>query len=383
MIQRKRSGCPAAEAERDGADSLPILATKLHMPPARPNLVSRPRLLESLTQSFENRLILLSAPAGFGKTTLLSEWLATHPCSSGWLSLDRGDNDPVRFWMYLIAALQAVQPGLGESAQALLCTAPASPMESVLTVLINDLYSMGGRAILVLDDYHAIDSPAIHSTLAFFLDHLPAGVHVVIATRVDPPMALAHLRAQGRLLELRVDKLRFTLEETAEFLNQRMALDLSAADIETLADRTEGWVVGLQLAALSLKGRSDASAFIQALSGSHRYILDYLVEEVLSLQSSDVQAFLLQTCILERMCGPLCDALIADETSLRAMEDGADSPRSALDPIVRTEGHPELSRIRSSSVSGQTVLEYLERTNLFIVPLDEERTWYRYHHLFA
>jgi LuxR family maltose regulon positive regulatory protein len=353
------------------------------MPPVRPNLISRPRLLESLTQSFENRLILLSAPAGFGKTTLLSEWLATHPCPAGWLSLDRGDNDPVRFWTYLIAALRTIQPGLGESAQALLCTAPASPMESVLTVLINDLHSMAGHAVLVLDDYHAIDSPVIHSTLAFFLDHLPTGVHVVIATRVDPPLALAHLRAQGRLLELRVDKLRFTLEETAEFLNQRMALSLSVADIETLAGRTEGWVVGLQLAALSLKGRSDASAFIQALSGSHRYILDYLVEEVLSLQPGDIQTFLLQTCILERLCGSLCDALMVDETSPGAMEVSADSPGSTLAPIVRIEGQTEQGRIRSSSVSGQTILEYLERANLFLVPLDEERKWYRYHHLFA
>jgi len=362
---------------------IPLLATKLHMPPIRPNLVSRPRLLEFLAQSFEHRLILLSAPAGFGKTTLLSEWLATQPCPAGWLSLDRGDNDPVRFWTYLIAALQTIRPGLGESAQALLCNAPTSPMESILTVLINDLASMGTCTVLVLDDYHAIDNPAIHGTLAFFLDHLPAGMHVVIATRVDPPMALAHLRAQGRLLELRVDKLRFTRKEATKFLNQRMALGLPAADIEILADRTEGWIAGLQLAALSLKGQTDASRFIHALSGSHRYILDYLVEEVLSLQPEDIQAFLLQTCILERLCGPLCDALVAGETSRHAVEDGADSLPPALVPIVQTEGQTEQSRMRSLSVSGQAILEHLERSNLFIIPLDEERKWYRYHHLFA
>ncbi len=349
MNQRKRSGSPAGTEGTGGADSLPILATKLHVPPARPNLVSRPRLLESLAQSLEARLILLSAPAGFGKTALVSEWLATHPCPAGWLSLDRGDNDPVRFWSYLIAALQTIEPELGKSAQALLRTSQGSPIESILTVLINDLASKGTHAILVLDDYHAIDTPAIQGALAFFIDHLPTGVHVVISTRADPPIALAHLRARGSLLELRADALRFTFEETADFLNQKMTLGLSAGDIRNLAARTEGWIVGLQLAALSLKGRPDASAFIQAVSGSQRYILDYLAEEVLNLQTDDIQAFLLQTCVLERLCGPLCDALMADRTD----------------------------------ASGQATLEYLDRANLFVVPLDEERTWYRYHHLFA
>ncbi len=383
MNQSKRSVRSAAAEDRGEADSLRVLVTKLHVPTTGPNLVSRPRLLEYLTQGLENRLILLSAPAGFGKTTLLSEWLATQPCRTGWLSLDRGDNDPVRFWTYLIAALQTIWPEIGESAQALLRTSPASPMESILTVLINDLASMSTGAILVLDDYHTIDNPAIHSALAFFLDYLPTQMRVVVATRADPPIPLAHLRAKGRLLELRADGLRFTLQECAELLNQRMALSLTAGEVEILAERTEGWIVGLQLAGLSLRGRSDAGAFIYALSGSHRYILDYLVEEVLNLQRDDIQAFLLQTCILDRLCGPLCDALMADETAVRMLADGKDSRRSETDPTARTEGQTERSRIRRPSGSGQTILEYLERANLFIVPLDEERHWYRYHHLFA
>jgi LuxR family maltose regulon positive regulatory protein len=354
MNQRKGSGGSAAAGRREGAELPPVLTTKLHIPPARSNLVSRPRLLELLSRGLENGLILLSAPAGFGKTTLLSEWLGTNPSPAGWLSLDRGDNDPVRFWTYLIAALQTTGQELGELAQALLRTSPPPPMESVITVLINDLVSLGTCAVLVLDDYHAIDSPAIHSTLAFFVDHLPTGVHVVIATRVDPPLPLARLRALGTLLELRADKLRFTFEETTEFLNRRMTLGISASDARSLLARTEGWIVGLQMAALSLRGRSDASAFIQAASGSQRYILDYLVEEVLSVQPDNVQAFLLQTCVLERMCGPLCDALLTEQ-----------------------------SRIHSSHLSGQTFIEYLDRANLFVIPLDGERKWYRYHHLFA
>ncbi len=353
MNRRKRSRGSAAAGKRGGAGSLPVLATKLHIPPARPNLVSRPRLVALLAQGLENSLILLSAPAGFGKTTLVSEWLGTNPCAAGWLSLDRGDNDPVRFLTCLIAALQTIEPDLGESAQALLRTSPPPPMESVLTVLINDLASRGTRAILVLDDYHAIDSPAVHSSLAFFIDHAPTGVHVVIATRVDPPIPLARLRAQGKLLELRADTLRFTLEETTDFLNQRMTLGLSASDVKSLAARTEGWIVGLQMAALSLKGRSDASAFVHAVSGSQRYILDYLVEEVLGVQPDDIQAFLLQTCVLERLCGPLCEALLTEQNRI------------------------------PSHRAGQTFLEDLEKANLFVIPLDGERTWYRYHHLFA
>jgi LuxR family maltose regulon positive regulatory protein len=343
---------------------MPLLATKLHVPQVRPNLVSRPHLLNSLTPGSENRLILLSAPAGFGKTTLLSDWLAAHPRPAGWLSLDRGDNDPVRFWTYVIAALQTIRPGLGESALALLSSATTSPMEPVLTLLINDLDSLGGGCLLVLDDYHVIDNPAIHSTMAFFLDHLPDSVHVVIATRVDPPISLAHLRANGSLLELRVDRLRFTHEETSELLNERMKLGLSASDIKILADRTEGWVVGLQLVALSLQGRTDTRQFVEALSGSNRYILDYLVEEVLNLQPDNIQDFLLQTCILERLCGSLCDAVLGDR------EKG----------IKGSPTHTPLSPIPSSA---QPILEYLERANLFIMPLDDERKWYRYHHLFA
>jgi LuxR family maltose regulon positive regulatory protein len=369
-----------ADSSREGFARIPLLATKLHMPSVRPNLVSRPHLLSSLTSGSDNRLILLSAPAGFGKTTLLSDWLATHSWPAGWLSLDRGDNDPVRFWTYVIAALQTNRPGLGESSLALLSAGLASPMESVLTMLINDLDSTGDRCLLVLDDYHAIDNPVIHSTMSFFLDHLPIGAHVAIATRVDPPLALAHLRANGRLLELRVDKLRFTPEETSELLNERLKFGLSTGDIKILAERTEGWIVGLQLAALSLQGRTDTSEFVQALSGSHRHILDYLVEEVLSRQPVSIQAFLLQTCILERLCGPLCDALLADQVPPHVMDYA--SP-SAVVPAIQPAAPTEQSRIHSSTAPGQSMLEYLEKANLFISPLDDERKWYRYHHLFA
>jgi LuxR family maltose regulon positive regulatory protein len=343
-------------SSREAISGVPLLATKLHIPPVRPNLVSRSQLLNSIPPSCDNRLILLSAPAGFGKTTLLSDWLATHPWPTGWVSLDRGDNDPARFWTYVIAALQTIQPGLGESAKTLLYTTGAGPMEPILTVLINELDSAGITFLLVFDDYHAINNPVIHSTMTFFLDHLPRGVHVAIATRADPPLGLAHLRANGSLLELRIDKLRFTREETSMLLNEKMKLGLAASDIEILVERTEGWIVGLQLAALSLQAQTEPREFVNALSGNHRYILDYLVEEVLNLQTGDIQAFLLKTSILDRMCGPLCDAVLADPGA----QNGIDGP-----------------------ASGQDILEKLDKANLFIIPLDNERKWYRYHHLFA
>ncbi len=372
-----------SDSSRERLTRMGLLATKLHVPPVRPNLVPRPHLLDSLMPSGDNRLILISAPAGFGKSTLLSAWLATHPWPVGWLSLDRGDNDPVRFWTYLIAALQKIRPALGESALALLCTAPASPMEPILTLLINDLDSLGQDCLLVLDDYHVVDNPIIHRTIAFLLDNLPAGVHVAIATRVDPPLPLAHLRANGSLLELRVDRLRFNREETSELLNERMKLGLSEGEIEILTDRTEGWIVGLRLAALSLQGRTDTRKFVEALSGSNRNILDYLVEEVLSLQPADVQDFLLQTCILERLCGSLCDTLLSDQGSPRSMNDRVGTSRSAAVPFVQLGAATEQSRAHSSPASAQSMLEYLEKTNLFIIPLDDKREWYRFHHLFA
>jgi LuxR family maltose regulon positive regulatory protein len=337
-----------------------LLATKLYIPPTRPNLVLRPRLMEHLGQGLTNRLILVSGPAGFGKTTLLSEWLTKCECRAAWVSLDAGDNDQVRFLSYLIAALQTIVPDAGEAAKGLLHSLQSPPIESILTLLVNDLCSLPDKGdsqsrpcVLVFDDYHVIDAPAVHSAVAFLLDNLPPHMHLVIATRVDPPLPLARWRSRGQLVEIRADDLRFTPDETAAFLNQVMGLNLSAQDIATLETRTEGWIAGLQMAALAMKpfaaqglpaGR--VSHFIQAFSGSHHYILDYLAEEILNRQPENVQMFLLHTSILERLTGPLCDR-VAGQTD------------------------------------GQAMLERLEKANLFLVPLDDERCWYRYHHLFA
>ncbi|HSR32549.1 MAG TPA: hypothetical protein VLY63_18465, partial [Anaerolineae bacterium] len=341
-------GAQKVDPPSSGPSGEPLLATKLHIPPARPNLVARPRLLERLDQGLATRLILLSAPAGFGKTTLLSTWLAGSPSSASWVSLDAGDNDPVRFLNYLICALRTIGPGVGEMTRQLLRSPQPASIASVLTLLINELATMAKDVVAVLDDYHLIDTPAVHDIIAFLLEHLPLRMHLVIATRVDPPLPLARLRARGHLSEIREGDLRFTTEETTDFLNQTMGLRLSAEDITALEARTEGWVAGLQLAGLSLHGLAsgDVAGFIEAFAGSHRYIVDYLVEEVLSRQPEAVQAFLMQTSILDRMSGPLCDAL-------------------------------------TQNADGQAMLERLEKANLFLVPLDEQRRWYRYHHLLA
>jgi len=370
-----------------------LLATKLYVPSPRPNLVPRPRLLERLNQGLAARLILVSGPAGFGKTTLLSEWISdlglrTADCGlriadcgtststkpeirnphsafripqSAWLALDAGDNDPLRFLSYLIAALQTVVPGFGEPVKELLQSPQAPPVEWVLTALVNELCSMPGDVVLVLDDYHLIESSAVHEGTAFLLDHLPPQMHLGIATRADPPLPLARWRSRGQMVEVRTDDLRFTPDEVAVFLNQVMRLDLSAENIAALEARTEGWIVGLQMAALSMRGRSDASHFIQAFSGTHRFILDYLAEEVLSRQPEDVQTFLLRTSILERLCGPLCDEVME----------------------IRDQESSLITAHRSPITDSQSILEHLERSNLFLVPLDDERHWYRYHHLFA
>jgi LuxR family maltose regulon positive regulatory protein len=341
-------GAQRVDLPSRGPPGEPILATKLHIPPARPNLVARPRLLERLDQGVATRLTLLSAPAGFGKTTLLSAWLARFPSSVPWVSLDAGDNDPVHFLHYLIAALRTIEPEVGEGARRVLRSPQPPSIESILTMLINELCMLAEGVVAVLDDYHVIDTPAIHDIIAFLLEHLPLRMHLVIATRVDPPLPLAGLRARGHLSEIREADLRFTTEETTVFLNQTMGLRLSAEDIAALEARTEGWVAGLQLAGLSLHGlaRGDIASFIEAFAGSHRYIVDYLVEEVLSRQPETVQSFLLQTSILDRMSGSLCDAL-------------------------------------TQRADGQAMLERLEKANLFLVPLDDQRRWYRYHHLLA
>jgi ATP/maltotriose-dependent transcriptional regulator MalT len=328
--------------------STPILATKLYIPPLRPNVVSRPRLFERLNEGLHRNLILISAPAGFGKTTLVSEWLAGGARPAAWLSLDEGENDPARFLTYLVAALQTLAPTIGEGVLSVLHS-PQPPLpEAMLTALLNNLTTIKDQFVLVLDDYHVLDAKSVDHALTYLVEHLPPQMHLVIATREDPHLPLARLRARGHLTEVRAADLRFTPSEAAEFLNQVMGLGLSAEDIAALEARTEGWIAGLHLAALSMQGQQDATSFIRSFTGSHQYVVDYLVEEVLGRQSERDQTFLLRTSILDRLCGPLCDAVLLD-----------------------------------ASASGQATLDYLERANLFIVPLDNERRWYRYHHLFA
>jgi LuxR family maltose regulon positive regulatory protein len=328
----------------------PILATKLYVPPSRPRVVLRPRLVERLNDGLAagHRLTLVSAPAGFGKTTLVGEWVAGCGRPAAWFSLDEGDSDPSRFLTYLIAALQTVAPGVGEGVLTVLQSPQPPPPESILTALLNDVATIPNDVVLVLDDYHVLDAKPVDDALAFLVEHLPPRMHLVIATREDPALPLARLRARGQLTELRGADLRFTPSEAAEFLNAAMDLDLSADEIAALDARTEGWIAGLQLAAISLQGRADVAGFIASFAGSNRFVLDYLVEEVLQRQPEPVQSFLLRTSILDRLCGPLCDAVMLD-----------------------------------ASASGQQTLEYLDRANLFLIPLDTERRWYRYHHLFA
>ena len=335
-----------------------ILTTKLYIPPPRPKQVVRPRLIQRLNEGLERKLILVSAAAGFGKTTLLSEWIASFtssPSSTGrgetyrvsWLSLDVGDSDLARFLAYLVAALQTITPGVGNKVLAALQVQAPSP-EALLTSLLNDLAAIPVPFVVVLDDYHALDAPPVDLAVAFLLEYLPPQMHLVIASRQDPPLPLARLRARGQMTELRAADLRFTSAEAATFLNTAMGLSLSEAQIAALETRTEGWIAGLHLAALSMQGRADTGAFVASFSGSHRFVLDYLVEEVLQRQSASVRKFLLSTAILDRLCGPLCDAVTQDPAA-----------------------------------AGQKTLVTLERANLFIVPLDNERRWYRYHHLFS
>jgi LuxR family transcriptional regulator, maltose regulon positive regulatory protein len=350
--------------------STQILATKLYIPPPRPKVVVRSRLIERLNEGLHGRpgVTLISAPAGFGKTTLVGEWVnqkaeggrqnasreIIHPSKVAWLSLDERDNDPTRFLAYLIAALQTIAPNVGEEVLSMLHAAQPQPpqTESVLTALLNEITTIPEYFILVLDDYHMLDSRSVDQALVFLVEHLPPQMHLVITSREDPPLPLARLRARGQLTELRAADLRFTPSEAADFLSRVMGLNLSAEDIAALEVRTEGWIAGLQLAALSMQGHAsrDAADFIQSFTGAHHFVLDYLLEEVLHRQPENVQVFLLRTSILNRLCGPLCDAVLLSP------------PGSAF---------------------GQETLESLERANLFIVPLDSERRWYRYHHLFG
>ncbi len=336
--------------------SAPILATKLYLPPPRPNVVLRTRLIERLKEGLRGKLTLISAPAGFGKPTRVSEWIATLAGSkarAAWLSLDEGDNDPTRFLTYLVAAMRTIAPRIDEATLGALQSSSPPPIESLLTILLNELTTLSANLILVLDDYHTIDSQPIDQALAFLVEHLPPQLHLVIASREDPPLPLARLRVRGQLTELRAADLRFTPTEAAEFLNRVMGLNLAAEDIAALENRTEGWIAGLQLAALSMQGRSDITSFIRAFTGSHRFVLDYLMEEVLQRQPERVRSFLLQTAILDRLSGPLCDAVCSIGTAVTEREDG------------------------------RGMLAALERGNLFVLPLDDQRQWYRYHHLFA
>ena len=349
---RRQDGSPAGRKTRPVLALLPadpLLATKLRVPRPRPHLVHRPRLIQHLQQGMERALTLISAPVGFGKSTLLSDWLASSAIPAAWLSLEPQDNEPARFLSYLVAALQTYDPHLGTIRQVLHHPQPPS-MEAMLTLLINDLLirraTVQEHCVLVLDNYQVITDESIHHALSFLLDHLPPRMHLVLATGEDPPLPLAQLRGRDDLLELRATDLRFTQEETATFLIEVMGLPLSAEESALLQARTEGWITGLQLAAFSLQGRDDQEAFITAFSGSHHYVMDYLLEEVLNRQGVVVQDFLLQTCILDRLCAPLCDA-------------------------VRKQG------------GSQTLLDFLERANLFLVALDDKRQWYRYHRLFA
>jgi LuxR family transcriptional regulator, maltose regulon positive regulatory protein len=353
---------PNATARRHSARSnhagLPpdVLIGKLTAPPPRTNRVRRARLLAQLDAGLRRTLLLVCAPAGFGKTTLISEWVAHRGRTSqtAWLSLDQGDNDPSRFMRYVAAAMHAITPQASKKIFALRGPS-AGPTLPLITLLINELAQRRGESVLVLDDYHVIRDPTIHEAITFLLNHTPAGFHLVTVTREDPPFPLARLRSRNAVTEIRQADLRFTPDEAAAFLRDVMRLTLSASDVEILEARTEGWIAGLQLAGLSIQGHADPDAFVKAFGGAHRYILDYLMEEVFSRQSPSVQHFLLCTAILDRLCGPVCDAVLAT--------------------AARDE--------RTGPASGQAMLERLEHANLFVVPLDGERRWYRYHTLFA
>jgi LuxR family transcriptional regulator, maltose regulon positive regulatory protein len=326
----------------------PLLATKLHVPRRQRDLVARPRLSERLSRGAESALTLVSAPAGFGKTTLLTQWLAAPPAdgrSVAWLSLDQRDNDPGLFWTYLVGALKTAVQGVGATELSLL-QPPEPPSEAGLATLLNDLDAISDDVVLVLDDYHIIEARDVQDGMAFLLEHLPPQIHLVIASRADPALPLARLRGRGQLVEIRAADLRFTPTEAAAYLNEVMGLVLTAPDVTALEGRTEGWIAALQLAALSMQGREDIAAFIAGFAGDDRYIVDFLAEEVLQRQPGHVQQFLLQTSILDRLSGRLCDAVTG--------QDG-----------------------------GQAKLAALERGNLFLVPLDDRRQWYRYHQLFA
>ncbi len=368
--------------------STTILTTKLYIPPPRPNLVRRSHLWTRLTEGLHRKLTLVSAPAGFGKTTLISSWIdglqtteagqdlrtdrpSTFDYRVAWLSLDKQDSDPVRFLTYLVAALQRINPDLGSGLLDQLHAPLTPPVEPLLTTLLNRVTTLSRKLVVVLDDYQSVEDKAVDKILAFLLEHLPPQMHLVITTRADPQLPLARYRARGQLTELRAGDLRFTHAEAADFLERVTGVSLTEEEIAALEHRTEGWIAGLQMAALAMQGtlatqrQQDVSRFVRSFTGSHRFVMDYLVEEVLQQQPEAVRRFLLRTSILDRMCADLCDRVL-----------GSGEQRSDKNPFAPM-AHS------SQSASSQSLLEMLERQNLFLIPLDNERRWYRYHHLFA
>ena len=341
-----------------------LIQTKIRLPFTRPAIVLRERLQGKIAEGLCGPLTLITAPAGFGKTTLVTSASAGCEMPVAWLSLDKNDNQIERFLRYLIAAVQEVDQRVGGEAEQFMAARGQSQRESILTKLINELDSSGREIALVLDDYQYISNPLVHESVAFLIEHCPSSLHIVIVTRSDPPLSLARLRACGQIQELRANDLRFTESEAAQFLNDVMGQNLDAKSVATLLERTEGWIAGLQMAALSMRDREDISGFLEGFSGTNRYILDYLLEEVLSSQTAEMQCFLLCTSILERLSAPLCEAILKERG-----EGGGES--------IEFASHPPIS------MDSQAVLEYLERANLFVVPLDDERKWYRYHQLFA
>lgn len=325
-----------------------ILTTKLLIPPLRSNLISRPRLIERMNNIQEQKIFLISAPAGFGKTTVVIEWIRSTHYPVAWLSLDEEDSDPFRFLTYLISALQTILPGVGENIKRMLRSPQPLAPDLLLSNLINEIVKTSENIFLVLDDFHVIEDPPVDRALTFLIENLPPNLHFIITTREDPKLPFARLRALNQLAELREADLRFSSAEAAKFLNEIMDLDLSETEIAALESRTEGWIAGLQLAGLSMQGHHDKAGFIDSFTGSHQFIMDYLLEEVLENQPDQVHDFLLKTSILDQLSGSLCDAVLADP-----------------------------------AIPGQETLEYLAEANLFLIPLDHTRHWYRYHHLFA
>ena len=324
------------------------LSTKIKIPPLRSKLIIRTELIERINTYLDRNFLLLSAPAGFGKSTLITEWSSTTNKPVAWVSLDQGDNDVKNFLRYIIFALQIHFPNMGEQALEMLLSPQTIDIKLILSNLINDITNYPNPFFLVLDDYHVIEDPQVEKALAFLIEKIPPQFHLIITTREDPQLPLARLRTRNQMAEIRTKDLRFTNAETERFLNDVMGLNLTKTDINTLDSRTEGWAAGLQLAGISMQSCIDKADFIHSFTGSHQYIMDFLIEEVLNHQSEPVQSFLLQTSILDRFNGSLCDAVIEDQ-----------------------------------SISGQEMLTYLDHANLFVIPLDYERRWYRYHHLFA